>query len=172
MNRYLTVLWLTTMWVLLWGELSAANVAGGIIVATVLVTVFPVAPSGPRSRLRPVATVRFVLHFVFKLVEANLILAWEIATPGNRIREGVVAVPVRVSSGGVVTLVANTISLTPGTLTLEVDLERKVIYVHVLHLHDLEQVRKDLHRFEELALLAFGTPEEVAAAGASREAAR
>ena len=57
-----------------------------------------------------------------------------------------------------------------GTLTLEVNMERRMIYVHVLHLHDLEKVRGDLHRFEELALRAFGSPEELAASEARREA--
>lgn len=151
------------MWVLLWGEPTPANILGGVAVAAALVLVFPAASEGPGSNFRPVAAARFLLHFLYKLVEANLILAWEVATPGNRIREGVVAVPVHLSSRGLVTMVANAISLTPGTLTLEVDMERRAIYVHVLHLHDLEKVRSDLHRFEELALRAFGSAEELAA---------
>jgi multicomponent Na+:H+ antiporter subunit E len=169
-NRILTGLWIATMWVFLWGEPTAANILGGAAVAAVLVFVFSAAPEGPRSSFRPAAALRFLLHFAYKLVEANLILAWEVATPRNRIREGVVAVPVHMSSRGVVTMVANAISLTPGTLTLEVNMERRAIYVHVLHLHDLEKVRSDLHRFEELALRAFGSPEELAASEARREA--
>lgn len=170
MNRILTGLWITTIWVFFWGEVTPANILGGVAVAAVLVFVFPAAPEGPGSSFRPAAAIRFLLHFMYKLVEANLILAWEVATPGNRIREGVIAVPVHVSSRGVVATVANAISLTPGTLTLEVNMERRLIYVHVLHLHDLEKVREDLHRFEELALRAFGSPEELAASEARREA--
>ncbi|MEX0790954.1 MAG: Na+/H+ antiporter subunit E [Actinomycetota bacterium] len=170
MNRILTGLWISTMWVLLWGEPTPANILGGVAVAAVLIFVFPPAPQGPGSSFRPVAAIRFLLHFLFKLVEANLVLAWEVATPGNRIREGVVAVPVHMSCRGVATMVANAISLTPGTLTLEVDMERRAIYVHVLHLHELEKVRSDLHRFEELALRAFGSPEELAASEARRKA--
>ncbi len=163
MNRILTGVWISTIWVFLWGEVTPANVLGGIAVAVALVFVFPAAPEGPGSSFRPVAAIRFFLHFFYKLVEANLVLAWEVATPGDRIREGVVAVPLHMSSRGVATMVANAISLTPGTLTLEVNMERRMIYVHVLHLHDLEKVRRDLHRFEELALRAFGSPEELAA---------
>lgn len=170
MNRILTGVWISTMWVFLWGELTPANILGGVAVAAVLVLVFPAAPGGPGSSFRPVAAMRFLFHFLYKLVEANLVLAWEVATPGNRIREGVVAVPVRMGSRGVVTMVANAISLTPGTLTLEVDMQRRMIYVHVLHLHDLDKVRSDLHRFEELALRAFGSPEELASSEAGGEA--
>jgi len=170
MNRILTGLWIAIMWLLLWGEATPANIVGGVVVAAVLVFVFPAAPEGPVSSFRPVAAIRFLLHFLYKLVEANLILAWEVATPRNRIREGVVAVPVHMSSRGVVTMVANAISLTPGTLSLEVNMERRQIYVHVLHLHDLEKVRRDLHRFEELALRAFGSREELAASKAREEA--
>ena len=170
MNRILTALWISTIWVFLWGEMTPANILGGIAVAVSLVFVFPAAPEGPGSSFRPVAAMRFLLHFAYKLVEANIILAWEVATPGNRIREGVVAVPLHMSSRGVATTVANAISLTPGTLSLEVNMDRRMIYVHVLHLHDLEKVRSDLHRFEELALRAFGSPEELAASEAGREA--
>lgn len=162
MNRTLAGAWLTAMWVLLWGDLTPANLLGGAAAAAVLLAVFP-AQAAPRPfQFRIGAAVRFLAFFVVKLIQANMILAWEVMTPGNRIREGIVAIPVSITSDGLTAVVANSISLTPGTLTLEVDRERRIIYVHVLHLHDLDTIRRDLHRFEELALMAFGSPEELA----------
>ena len=84
-------------------------------------------------------------------------LAWEIVTPRNRIHTGVVAVPMRTDSRAVFLVVGNVITLTPGTLTLEVAGSPPEIYVHVLHLHDVDRVRRDLQRVEDLAVRAFGS---------------
>lgn len=66
-----------------------------------------------------------------------------------------------VVSEGIVTVVANAVTLTPGTLTVDVhepdDGTPAVIYVHVLQFDDVESVRADVLRLERLAVRAFGT---------------
>ncbi|CAN5526212.1 Na+/H+ antiporter subunit E [soil metagenome] len=156
--------WLTFMWVALWGSATPANVLSGLVAAAVLLAIFPAGTRRSRSYvLRPAKILRFLGYFVWKLVEANLILAWEVITPRNRINEGIVAVPLRGCSDGLVTVVANTITLTPGSLTLEVAGEPPVLYVHVLHLHDIEAVRRDVVKLEALIVSAFGSPQAIAA---------
>lgn len=172
MKRLITGAWLTTMWVLLWGGPSVADIAGGVVASAVLLTLFPDTAPRRRYTVRPVAAVRFAVFFLVKLVEANLVLAWEIITPWNKIREGIVAVPIRHCGPGVVTAIANSISLTPGTLTLEVDPEHELLYVHVLHLRDLEAVRHDLLRFVEMIVRAFGSAEALAAVTTAEDGAR
>lgn len=54
------------------------------------------------------------------------------------------------------------LGLAPGTMPIEVTRDPAVIYLHVLHLHDVEAVRADVNRLAELAVRAFGTPEAVA----------
>lgn len=163
MNRLATGAWLLVIWLLLWGVLTAANVAAGAVVASVLLAAFPARRGAPGVRMRPVHALRFLVWFSYKLVEANVVLAWEIVTPRNRIREGIVAVPVRGCSPGLVTIIANSISLTPGTVTIEVDPGGDRLFVHVLHLREVEKVRQDLLKFVALAIVAFGTPEAVVA---------
>lgn len=158
MNRVLLGLWLTVVWVLLWGRLSTANVLGGIMAAALLLVVFPARPrGGPEHEVRPLWALWFLVFFLWKLVHANAVLAWEVITPQNRIREGIVAVSVDGCTPGLITVIANAISLTPGTLSLEVNPVREELYVHVLHLRDLESVRTDLLRFRDLAVRAFGS---------------
>ncbi|MGI8758062.1 MAG: Na+/H+ antiporter subunit E [Acidimicrobiales bacterium] len=166
MARVLPMVWLVAVWVALWGDLSAANVASGVAVGAVLVGLFPPASRRRSTRLRPVAAARFATWFAWKLVEASAVVAWEVVTPRTRINEGIVAVPIRGVSDGVITLVANAISLTPGSLTLEVRRRPAVLYVHVLHLHDIEAVRREIRHLEVLAIRAFG-PLEAARAVAS-----
>lgn len=150
-------LWLVVVWVALWGDLSVANVAGGLLVAGVLLALFPGA--GPRRgfTIRPLQLLIFLGYFAAKLVEANAVVAWEVLTPSNAgVREGVVAVPVTGASDAVVTVLANAISLTPGTLTLDVRRDPTVLFVHVLHLKSIEATRAEVHRLETLVLRALG----------------
>lgn len=161
MPPLLPLAWLVVAWVALWGDLSAANVVSGVAVSGLVLTLFPPAARRSSSRLRPFPAIRFVVWFLWKLVEASAVVAWEVVTPRNRINEGIVAIPIRGVSDGLITLVANAISLTPGTLTLEVRRRPAVLYVHVLHLHDIEAVRRDIGYLELLAIKAFGPLEAV-----------
>ena len=152
----LHVLWLLAVWLALWGTLSVANVVSGLVVALLVVRFLcPAAPAGT-GRVRPVATARLLAYFAVKLVEANVIVAWEVLTPRNRIVEGIVAVPLRTSSDVLLTVIADAITLTPGTLTVHVHREPAVVYVHVLHLEAAEKVRAEVQHLEDLVLAAFG----------------
>lgn len=158
-RRVLIMTWLTVLWIVLWRDLSAANLLAGVAVAFV-------ASGGAtdvrsrvwRHRVRPLALVRFFVFFSWKLVEANIVLAREVVTPTNVINTGIIAVPLPGYSDLVVAVVANAISLTPGTLTLEVRRDPvPVFYVHVLHLHDLDKARADVVRMAAMAGAAIET---------------
>ena len=156
------LVWLTVLWLLLWDDLSTANVLSGLAVA-VAVLAFARMPrvraaaDDDRPRVRPVATAYLVVYVLYKLVEANLILAWEIITTKNRINVGVVAVPLRTDSEVAMMVVANVITLTPGTVTIESVGSPPVLYVNVLHLHSIDDVRADLLHIEDLCVKAFGS---------------
>ena len=157
------LLWLVVLWVAFWHDLSVANVMSGLLVGIlVMVSAGVVMPPDDdvrhRARVRPIATAFFVVYVAYKLVLANLYLAWEIVTPRNKIVVGVVAVPMRTESSLVANAVANVITLTPGSITIESLGSPPVLYVNVMHLHDVEGVRRDLLRIEELAVRAFGSP--------------
>lgn len=155
-------LWIVILWVLLWADLSVGNVVGGAGVATIVTvaagTRRPRASSEHRVKIAPLAALQFAGYFLLKLIEANLVLAWEIVTPTNRINTGVVEVPLRTESTLATMIVANFITLTPGSLVIEAEGSPAVLSVNVLHLHDVERVRQDLLRIEELSVRAFGSP--------------
>lgn len=160
--RLLVGTWLVVIWTALWGDISAANIGSGAVVAAVLLALFPLRPTSRQGRFRPLWALRFLGYFSWKLLEANAVVAWEVVTPRNRINEGIVAVPVTGASDVLVSVVANAISLTPGTLTIEVGTDPHILYVHVLHLHDIAAVRRDVTRLERYVLRAFGSDEAVA----------
>ena len=157
------LLWLTAVWVGLWGSATPANVLGGVAVAVAILLALPLEEVAHRDRVRPLALLRFLGRFAVDLVRASLQVALLVVRPRRALRQAVLAVPVRGASDGLLTLVANAISLTPGTLTLEVDRPSSTLYVHVLDVGEgpqaLERVRADIVRLERLAVLAVGSAE-------------
>ena len=166
MRRLLVVVWLTALWVIMWRDLSVANVLAGVAIGLVAEVGRPWRAVGQHGhRVRPLALLSFVGYFLWKLVESNVVLAREVLTPRNSIETGVIAVPLGAHSDLVVTIVANAISLTPGTLTLEVRREETpTLYVHVLHLHDVEAARTDVATLTRKVEAAFPSSATVAGA--------
>ena len=166
------VLWLAVLWVVLWGDVSAGNIVGGLAVAIGVVAVArPVGVTGLEgTSFRPLAAVHYALYFLKELVKSNLVVAWEIITPHTKINRAIIAVPMHTSSAGVVTLVANTVTLTPGTVTIDVHEDEpdesgritRTLFIHVLHFVDIDNVRRDVLRLERLAVKAFGARDELA----------
>ncbi len=101
---------------------------------------------------RPWRLAWFVLRYVGDLVVANAVVAWEVVTPGHSIRPGIVRVPVTVRGDLEMSILSNLISFTPGTLTLEVDEERSILYVHALHMDSADQIREQVGRLERRLL--------------------
>jgi multicomponent Na+:H+ antiporter subunit E len=154
--------WLTAVWVALWEDVRPGTIVAGLALSAVVMLIVPPRAASRRLTLRPLRALHFAAYFTYKLVEASALVTWEIVTPRNRIREGIVAVPIRGPNALLTTIVANSITLTPGTVTLEVTHEQPaVLYVHVLHLRDPEMVRRDIGHLELLVLRAFAPiPEE------------
>jgi multicomponent Na+:H+ antiporter subunit E len=160
--RAILVLWLILFWVVLWEAPSAANVLGGAALAVALVLRFPPRNGDRELVVRPVAALRFGAYFARKLVEANAVVAWEVLTPRNRIAEGIVAVPLPEGPPGLTALVADAVSLTPGTLTLEVRSDPPALFVHVLHLESPERTRAEVLALDRRARAAFAPAPEPA----------
>ena len=94
----------------------------------------------------------FTGYFLKELTKANALVAWEVATPRYNMRPGIVRMPLRCATDLEITLFANLISLTPGTLTLEVTDEKDALYVHGLHIGTPEAARQQLGRLEDKLL--------------------
>jgi multicomponent Na+:H+ antiporter subunit E len=160
-GRAVMAAWLIVVWVMLWGSITFANVLGGIAVAAALLVLFPLHPVSSPGIVRPLALLRFLVSFAIDLVQSSLKVAALVVRPRSRLRQAVLAIPVRGASDQLLTLLANAISLTPGTLTLDVDREASVLFVHVLDVGSepdgVERVRADILRIERLAILAIGS---------------
>lgn len=173
---------LVVIWVALWGEPTVGNFAAGVVVVGVVLWVFPGGPgrlpAEHEGTFRPLAALHFAVFFLWALFMATWDVAVTVLRPRSKVAEAVVAVPLRSRSPVIATMVANAITLTPGTMTIEVDdpAERGedahiVLYVHVLGLGDAQSIRDDGLAFERLAVKAFGSRADRARWAAAEAAA-
>ena len=122
-SRLVVAALLAAVWVALWGEASPANILAGLAVGAGVQLLLGrhIGTAIAGGILRPVALARFTGVFAVELVVAAAQVAWEVVTPRNVDTPAVVEVDLATSSPTVVTAVANAVSLTPGTVTIEVN---------------------------------------------------
>jgi multicomponent Na+:H+ antiporter subunit E len=162
----LAMIWLTAVWVALWGDLSAANVLAGFVIAFVSVRLLPMPAIDFHGRVRPLGLIRLILHFVVDLVTASAQVAW-LALTGRPPRSSVVRVRLRSHSDLYLTLTAQLCSLVPGSVVVEALRTDGVLYVHLLDVASGDLVSAHAHvlGIEERVLRALGSDDELAAAG-------
>ncbi len=102
--------------------------------------------------VRPWRLVWFVAFYVWEVIVANAYVAWEVLTPRHHMSPGIIGVPVESRTAIEVTWLANLVSFTPGTITVDADLERGVLYVHGLHVRDRESFVAQIRSLERRLL--------------------
>lgn len=149
MNPLLANLVMALIWSSLTDTLSGVGLLVGFFISyLVLVFVFRSNPEVRKYRLQVPRLINFFVFFTKELIMANLKVAWDVLTPTNLMRPGVIAMPLRAETDMEITMVANAISLTPGSLSLDVSTDRKVLYIHVMYLYNEEKVMSELKRME------------------------
>ncbi|MET8066325.1 Na+/H+ antiporter subunit E [Micromonospora sp. NPDC005313] len=162
-NRAIAVTGLVTVWVLLWGTFSWANVMSGLVVAAVLLVVFPLPPVTFAGRIRPVPLLRFLARFLRDLVVASAQIAW-LAVRSNHPQSAIIGVRLRVNTDLNLTLNAEALSLVPGSLIVEADRSTGTLYVHVIGIRsrdEVERFRQSVLELEQRIVAAVGSPEEL-----------
>jgi multicomponent Na+:H+ antiporter subunit E len=163
MTKVLRILVLAAIWVGLWGQVSPANVLFGLIIAVVVTVAFPSLDGPNDNGIRVGAAMVFLGRFAIMLCRSTWAVVVEVVRPRLALEEAIVAVPLRTDDPVIVTMVANGITLTPGTLTVDVGPdpppgEGRILYVHALTLGDLDELIAGAHELEDLATAAFPPP--------------
>jgi multicomponent Na+:H+ antiporter subunit E len=138
------------VWVLLWGNLSVANVLAGIVLSTLVVVVFPLPPLVVGVRVRPIRLLLLVTRFAFDVVVASLQVAWLAFRPQAPPRSSVVTTQLTTRNQLFQTIVGEMLSLVPGSLVVDIDGDAGLISLHVLGVETQAQAAE--HRAEVLAL--------------------
>ena len=107
--------------------------------------------------IKPFLIVWFVLFYLKELFLANLRVAHDILTPRHRMKPGIIAIPLDVKSDLEIMALTNLITMTPGTLSLDVSTDRRVLYIHAMYIDDLEGLRRKIKdELEKKILEVFG----------------
>jgi multicomponent Na+:H+ antiporter subunit E len=163
-NRIAVVATLVLVWALLWGSFSWASLLSGLAVAAIVLTFFPLPPVTFAGRIRPIGGLRFLARFLYDLVVASAQISWLAFRVGRQPRSAIIAVTLRIHSDLNLTLVAEAVSLVPGSLIIEADRSTGTLYVHILgvsNLADVERARRAVLAVEARLVRTIGTIDEL-----------
>lgn len=143
---------LTLFWLALTGSVTVLNVALGVLVSGLALVVLRGQLPEIDFRIRPFAAVKLFFLFLYELMRSASRVARLVLNPKMEISPAIVIVPVSLARDAELTLLANLITLTPGTLTVDVSEDRRALYVHALEAEDAEAVRRDIRTGFEQAI--------------------
>lgn len=153
--------WLTFIWILLWGDVSAANVLSGLAVATVVTVLLPLPPVPIEGRLHPLSLLRLIVKVAYYLVLSSVQVAWLAVKPGPPPSSAVLRAHLALKSDLVLALAVNVINLIPGSIVLEIDQTSRMIYVHVIDAgseRSVRQFHRQVAEVERLMITSFERP--------------
>jgi multicomponent Na+:H+ antiporter subunit E len=144
---------LALVWSAVLGSFSLANLAAGFALGFVALLLAGDRLGGARYARKVLGAVEFAGFFLIELVLASVRVAVDVLTPRHRARPGIVAVPLDAKTDGEITLFANLVSLTPGSLSIDLSEDRSTLFVHVMFLDDAESFRREVKRGFERRVL-------------------
>ncbi|WP_111641136.1 Na+/H+ antiporter subunit E [Marinimicrobium alkaliphilum] len=144
---------LALAWIALTGSFSGLNFVLGFAISYLFLAVIQSQVPVLRGYAQRVPLfVLFLLFFVKELVKANYKVAFDVLTPPWHMKPGVIGLPLEATTDLEVTMVANFISLTPGTLSLDISDDRRVLFIHAMFLQDEQALIRELKEIERRIL--------------------
>lgn len=159
------LLWLVALWMLLWGQFTVVAFLTGVAAAIFVTRVYRLPPVELSGRVNVWYGLIFVVTFVVALVKGSLTVAWQVLNPREYPGVAVIAVPLRVDDDLILAHTAVTASLIPGSLIVDIDRDRRVLYLHIIGVRsqdDVEAQRETVQRWERRIVRAVGSREQVA----------
>lgn len=127
-----------------WLLLNNTVAPGHIVLATFLAIVIPLITSGMQdsqpSFHKPLVTLRYVVMVIGDIIVANFEVAALVIGPNKKLNPAFIAVPIEIEHELPITILASTVSLTPGTVSAEISEDKQWLYVHVLHMTDKDEL--------------------------------
>lgn len=151
-HPFLTLL-LALVWIMLQNEVSAGMIVFGIILGVIIPRMtaiwWPDRPIGFRLG----KMVSYSIMVMWDILVANVQVAWiVISVPNAKLKPAWIVIPLELTQPEAITVLAGTITLTPGTVSADLSDEGHSLLVHVLHTHDPDAVAKDIKTRYELRL--------------------
>jgi multicomponent Na+:H+ antiporter subunit E len=158
MSIFLGIVILPFIWMALIGQFSLANFVMGFFLSVGSLWIVNLPGETPLLSyvVRLYRFVGLLVFFVKELVIANLRVALEVLTKGYQMQPAIIAIPLDTRSEFSITVLANLITLTPGTLSLDVSPGKDTLYIHAMYVDDVDAFRQDIKaRFEKRVMETF-----------------
>ncbi len=138
-------------WCALFGTFDLGTFLGGFLLAFAALSLSSPMYGRTAYFKRALLAARLGAYFLYELTVSSFEVAWEVITPRHNSRPAIVAVPLDIEEPIQITVLANLISLTPGTLSLDVSPDGKTLYVHDMFVDDPDEARRTIKTgFERL----------------------
>lgn len=156
MTLFLVNILLALAWAAVTGSFTAANIVFGFLLSAAALYLIREQVGSLGYFTRGIRIVSLALLFLYELVLSAWRVAVLVMSPKMDLKPGIFAYPLKVDRDFEITLLANLITLTPGTLSVDVSEDRRYLYVHAIDCSDPEQARSDIATgFERKILEAF-----------------
>ncbi len=149
-NLFLANILLSLIWAFISGTLSFANILLGFIIGYFILYIIFGKESNYFKKI--IYIILFGLRFLWLLFLSNIEVAIEVLRIHPKSAPGIIAYPLHSTNPLEITLFANFISLTPGTLSVDISEDNKTLYIHALFAHNPEKLKKDIEKQLELPL--------------------
>ncbi|WP_350227356.1 Na+/H+ antiporter subunit E [Agromyces marinus] len=166
---------LIALWLFLWDHVDVLTITTGVILAIAVTRTFYLPPVLLSGRFDPWRGLLLGLRMMFDVAVASVQVSLRAVQPGWQPTNAIIAVQLLTRSDLVTTLTAEAITVVPGTLVVDIDRERGLLYLHALGTRtesDLDRVRREVLGTEERIVLAIGTREQAAAVREARRRRR
>jgi multicomponent Na+:H+ antiporter subunit E len=133
---------LAIAWAALTGQFGVIDLLFGFVLGYLMLWPARYQLGGERYFRKTGVVIRFAFYFIWELIKANYQVARTVLfTPKDRLHPGIIGVPLDIKSDAEITMLANLITLTPGTLSLDVSQDCTVLFVHSIEVDDPEAFR-------------------------------
>ena len=153
MKMFLYNIALAFLWSVLHGAVNDTNLIIGFIVGYIILGTIRFNNQNTSYFAKVSQAVRFVLVFLKELLVSSIRVAYDVVTPTDHAKPGVIAVPIDAETDAEIALLANVITLTPGTLSLDISEDRKTLYIHAMFIDDPDALRREIKEGLEKRLL-------------------
>lgn len=158
---------LVALWMSLWGHITWLSAFSGLVVAITVTRVFYLPPVDLSGRFNIWYAAVFFVHFARDVIFASFQVAFQTIAPTVP-RNSIIAIQLRTRSDLIMTLDAIAMSLVPGSLVVDVDRERSILYLHTFDtesVEDVEAMREKGLIVEARIVRALGSHDDLRAIG-------
>jgi multicomponent Na+:H+ antiporter subunit E len=154
MDLFIYNILISMLWALLIGEVSVGSLVTGFVLGYfALVLLYPDTGKKSSYFCKTMQSIRFALYFAKELIVSSYRVSMDVVKPLPLMRPGVVSIPLDAETDLEITMLANLISLTPGTLSLDVSKDRKTLYIHAMYVVNPDDLRREIKDGMERRLL-------------------